>query len=163
MKLKRLSQLCVGMRGWCMLNLPCSETWYHATVASVYIAVLLWKLRKSWGCFWTTPWAFWNTTGLGIRSLGRGICSSVKYWAIGWTLMVGRHYKWPAGYCFLQNPAVDSNIGQAVYGMKFSSKCEHGHTPYHAMDSKERGSRHSGHQLCILMHDGLRGQVCHSM
>ena len=65
---------------------------------------------------------------------------------------------WPylsAESCF------DSSKGQTWHGNAFSSKCMHHHTPYHAYDSKEFGTRPSGHQSRISMHDGPRSQVVH--
>ena len=44
------------------------------------------------------------------------------------------------------------------HGMEFWDKCMHGHTPYHAMDSREHGPRPPGHQSRISMHDGPRSQ-----
>ena len=41
--------------------------------------------------------------------------------------------------------------------------CKHGHAPYHVLDSREHGPWSLGHQLCTLVHDSLRGQVCISM
>ena len=70
--------------------------------------------------------------------------------------VVGRPFL-PAEPCF------DSSRGQTVHGMEFSKQCVHGHSPYHAMGSREFGTRPSDHQLRISMRDGPRSQVCISM
>ena len=82
---------------------------------------------------------------------------------IGQTCFAGRHPTLLAGQFFLLKPAADSSRGQVVYGMEFSNKCEHGHTPYHTMDSREHGPRPSGHQSRISTHDGLKAKCAISI
>ena len=60
-------------------------------------------------------------------------------------------------------PCFDSSRGQTVHGMEFSKQCVHGHSPNHAIDSREYGPRYSGHQSRTSMHGGQRHQVCNSM
>ena len=48
---------------------------------------------------------------------------------------------------------------QTEHGKAFSKQCLHHHPPYHVWDSKEYGSRPSGHQSRISTHDGQRSQV----
>ena len=155
---KRLPQLCLGMREWCMLDLPRLETRCHSTVASVYTALPLWGSHKYPELLWITPWVLWSVTGRNKMPPAMGMGLSAKSYALGQTCFAGRHPKLPAGQFFLLKPAVDSSRGQAVYGMEFSNKCVHGHTPYHAMDSREHGPRPSGHQSRISMHDGPKAK-----
>ena len=121
MKLKRQPQLYLGIRGWCMLDSPCSETRYHATVASVYTALLLWKLWKFLGPFWITPWVLWDATGHDRALPAMRIWPSAKNWTTGWTLVAGRHCKWPAGYSFLQNPVLTAANDRQCMAGKFQS------------------------------------------
>ena len=153
----------LGMREWCMLDSSRPKTRCHSIVASVYTVLPLWKFWKSPRLLWIIPWVFWDATGQRKGSPAMRNELSANRCDTDWTVMAGRHCIWPAGQKFLHNPIGDSSRGQVVYGMEFSSKCEHGRTPYHAMNSRERGPRPSGHQLCISMHDGLRGQVCNLM
>lgn len=63
----------------------------------------------------------------------------------------------PAESCFC------CSRGQTVHGKVFTRQYMHDHPPYHAANSREYGSRSSGHQSRISMHDGQRCQVCKSM
>ena len=72
------------------------------------------------------------------------------------TLNVADRPSLPAGFCFC------CSRRQTVHGKEFARQCVHDHPPYHAMNSREYGSRPSDHQSCISMHDG-QGTELHNL
>ena len=117
------------------------------------------KFPKSWGRFperCRTPSAKGNAHRLWNSSIGWGfVLSATNPRPVG-TLQC-RLAKTSCRNWFLTAIRTDS----VWHGI--SSKCMHGHTPYHARDSREHDPQPSGHQSCILMRDGLRSQGCNSM
>lgn len=124
---------------------------------------LLWLLSSSENC--TTP----RVASLsavehhrlmelvtGQREWSPATCSSYR------PLMDGRSALEMAGRPKLPAESVfDSSRGQNLAWQCISSRCVHHHIPYHAYDSKGRGSRFSDHQSRISMRDGPRNQVVH--
>ena len=128
------------------LSLFRPENPYHATAASVYTALLFWKLPQSWdiiyGC-WRMPSARHKCHRPKGETTGHLFILSTKINGRP-ALYSADRPKLPAESGFWQQQRTDS----VWHGI--SSKCKHGHTPHHAMDSRERGPRSSGHQLCIF-------------
>ena len=95
---------------------------------------------------------------LNRMSTGRVQCPSAGDKAIGCPSMAGRHSILPIGKNSLQKTVLTATRTDSVWH-GIPSKCMHGHTPYHAMDSREHGPRSPGHQSRVSMHDGPKAKL----
>ena len=121
---------------------------HHASVPSAFAALPLWKIARVLGHLphtlnITTGWRVGpSAAGFGhrlqLRLSAQKVCRSA--------LNSCRRQFWQ------QQTATE-------HGMEFWDKCMHGHTPYHAMDSREHGPRPPGHQSRVSMHDGPKAKL----
>ena len=145
----------LGMREWCMLDPTCPESPHRTTAASVSLSCLPGKLPESQNTFQihcSAPPARGNNHRL--LEVATGCWGTYRHKKIA-----GRHYRVPVGTKFLQETVLTANSKPAVHSIEFLGKCMHGHTPYHAMDSREHGPRPPGHQSRISMHDGPKAKL----
>lgn len=131
----------------------CSEIRRHAQAASVFPALLLWKLHKSQGTLhghYGTPPTKGNhhrPKGVGHRPIME--ISATNIWSVG--SIDGRPAKASCRNLFWQQRT--DKAWQSIF-----KACLHQHPPYHVRDSKEDGPRPSDHQSHISMRDGPRSQ-----